>query len=440
MNPFKLIVYPIVWTLVLLSNNIFYSKTVVRNRKKLKIKTPTIFVSNHPNTLYDPLIVALRMNRFVHFLINASLFKNPAMGWFLRNTVGIEVQRKEDVGTGSRLKNDEAFKLAEDFLINGGCLFIAPEGGSDIPRRLRKLKTGTARIALNTENRNDFDTELEILPVGLNYTMQTDFRSQIFINIGEGIKVSDFRKKYEEDAFQAALDLTKEMEVQVKNLLIHTVDDEEDAFMRKLEVIAQTENKLPLDKAYDRTKKMILGWRQFKTSKIEEAQQFKKDVNSYFDFLKKNKIRDSIVMKNQESGFTGNWLMRSMMMVIGFPIFIYGWLNNFLANYFPWLAYNKSGLHPAYTSAIKTLAGIFTYSLFYFLQIKLVGYFFGNSWSVVGLYVLSIIATGLFAWWYKGFFKDTMSGWRFSKKVKEEIIPFLEIRKSIVSEINLLTA
>ena len=151
------------------------------------------------------------------------MFKNPAMGWFLRNSVGIEVQRKEDVDKGGQLENDEAFKIAEDFLINEGCLFIAPEGTSDIPRRLRKLKTGSARIALNTERRNNFETDLEILPVGLNYTRQTDFRSQIFINVGEGIKVADFRKKYEEDAFQAALDLTEEMEKQIKNLIIDTV-------------------------------------------------------------------------------------------------------------------------------------------------------------------------------------------------------------------------
>jgi len=368
------------------------------------------------------------------------MFKNPAMGWFLRNSVGIEVQRKEDVDKGGQLENDEAFKIAEDFLINEGCLFIAPEGTSDIPRRLRKLKTGSARIALNTERRNNFETDLEILPVGLNYTRQTDFRSQIFINVGEGIKVADFRKKYEEDAFQAALDLTEEMEKQIKNLIIDTVDDEEDAFMRKLEVIAQTENKLPVDKAYDRTKKMIVGWRKFQTSKIEEAQKFKKEVNSYFEFLKKNKIRDSIVIKNKELGFTGSWLMRSLMMVIGFPIFIYGWMNNFLANYFPWLAYNKSGLHPAYTSGIKTVTGLFTYSIFYWLQIKLVRYFFGNEWSVIGVYIISIIVTGLFAWWYRDFLKDTISGWRISKKVKEEIIPFLEIRKSIVSKINFLLA
>lgn len=434
MNIFRTIIYAIVWTLVLLSNNIFYSRTVVRNRKNLKIKNPTIFVSNHPNTLLDPLIVALRMNKFVHFLINASLFKNAVLAWFWRNSVGIKVERKEDAGDG-KVNNEETFRFAENFLINGGVLYIAPEGGSDIPRRLRKLKTGTGRIALSTANRMEFDGKLEILPVGLNYQKQTDFRTKVFINIGEGIKISDFEDQYREDNFQAALAITAEMDKQIRALIIDTKDDEEDAFLRKLETICQSENKLSLGDAYDRGKKLLVEWRNFLEEKKQTAHDFSKQVNQYFSFLEKNKTRDHVVKKIQASNSKLTWWLRSIFMVLSFPVFVYGWVNNFLANYIPAMLYKKSGLHPAYTSAVKILSGILTYSIFYGIQISLVKYFFDGNW-VGWIYVASLIITGLFAWWYKDFAKNTLSGWSLFNDSKKEIIENFENRKNIVEVIN----
>lgn len=434
MNLFKIIIYAIVWTLVLLSNNIFYSRTVVRNRKNLKRKVPTLFVSNHPNTLLDPLIVALRMNKFVHFLINASLFRNAALAWFWRNSVGIKVERKED-NNGGKVNNDETFRFAENFLMNGGVLYIAPEGGSDIPRRLRKLKTGTGRIALSTANRMEFDGDLEILPVGLNYQKQTDFRTKVFINVGEGIKISDYEEQYLKDDFQAALAITSEMDKRIRELIIDTKDDEEDAFLRKLETICQSENKLGLGDTFDRGKKLLIEWRNFLDEKKQLAQDFSKEVNQYFSFLEKNKTRDQVVKKIQQSNSKLTWLFRSVFMILSFPIFIYGWVNNFLANYIPAMIFKKMGLHPAYTSAVKILSGILTYLIFYGIQISLVKYFFEGDW-VGMIYIASLIVTGLFAWWYKDFAKDTLNGWRLFDDSKKEIVEGFENRKNIVEVIN----
>ena len=436
MNLFRVIIYAIVWTLVLLVNNIYFSRTVVRNRKNLKRKVPTLFVSNHPNTLLDPLIVALRMNKFVHFLINASLFKSPALAWFWRNSVGIKVERKEDTG-GEKLNNAETFRFAENFLIGGGVLYIAPEGGSDIPRRLRKLKTGTGRIALSTANRMDFDGELEILPVGLNYTNQLNFRSKVFINVGKGIKISDYKEQYEEDNFQAALAITAEMDKQIRKLIIDTKDDEEDAFLRKLEAICQTENKLSLGDAHDRGKKLLEEWRRFLEEKKQVAFDFSKQVNQYFSFLEKNKTQDYVVKKIQQSNSKLIWLLRSIFLVIGFPVFLYGWINNFIPNFIPEFLKKKLGLHLAYTSAVRSLSGILTYAIFYSLQIWLVKHFFDYNWVGLG-YVASLIITGLFAWWYKGFAKDTWSGWKLFNHSKNDFLENLENRKSIVEILDTL--
>jgi len=422
----------------MVTSRVFYSKFLTRNKKGFRIKNPTILVSNHPNTLYDPFMTAIPVNRYVHFLANAGLFDIPVLGAFLGSTFGIKVERRQDVGKdGGKLNNDDVFRFAEDFLTKGGCLYIAAEGGSDIPRRIRRFKTGSARIALSTEDKNDFKLGLEILIVGLNYQDQRNFRTPIFRNVGAPIKVADFEAIYRKDKVQAVTELTAAMQQRAQDLTIHTRDDEEDALMRKLEEVAQTENPLSLDLVFDRTKKMISNWQKMQVEKPAETKKMESNVAEYFSFLQKNKTRDCIVTKTQQSSAKMNWWLRTLFMIIGFPVFVYGWVNNFLANYTPAFINKKLKLHAAYTSAVKILSGIFTYLIFYGLQIWVFKKFFTESW-MTWAYLGSLVLTGLFAWRYKDFAKNTLSGWRMfgiSEKEKESI---LILRKSIVTQINSL--
>ncbi len=426
------------WSLAVVTSRIFYSKFLTRNKKALHVNHPTILVSNHPNTLFDPLVTAIPVNRYVHFLANAGLFDIPILGPFLGSTYGIKVERRQDVAKdGVKLNNEDAFRFAEDFLTKGGCLYIAAEGGSDIPRRIRRFKTGSARIALSTENKHDFKLGLEILIVGLNYQDQRNFRTPIFINVGNPIKVADFEEVYRKDKIQAVTDLTTAMQQKAQAITIHTRNDEEDALMRKLEEVVQTENPLSLDLVFDRTKKMIDSWQEMQEGKPAEAKDFESEVETYFSFLQKNKIRDNIVIKTQKSGAKVNWVLRSIFLILGFLIFMYGWLNNFLANYTPSLIYKKLKLHPAYTSTVKILSGIFTYLIFYGLQIWIFKKFFTESW-MTWAYLASLVLTGIFAWWYKDFAKDTLGGWRLFRISKKEKESAFELRKSIVAIIDSL--
>ena len=127
--------------------------------------------------------------------------------------------------------------------------------------------------------------------------------------------------------------------------------------------------------------------------------------------------------------------MRTFFMILGYPAFVYGIVNNFLANYIPALIFKIIKLHPAYTSTVKILSGIFTYLIFYGLQIWVFKQFFTESW-MTWVYIVSLVVTGLFAWWFKDFAKNTLHGWRLLRLSKEELGPILETRKSIVTQIN----
>ena len=82
---------------------------------------------------------------------------------------------------------------------------------------------------------------------------------------------------------------------------------------------------------------------------------------------------------------------------------------------------------------MKILSGIFTYLIFYGLQIWTFKQFFTERW-MTWVYIVSLVVTGLFAWWYKDFAKDTLSGWRLYRISKKVMEPILELRKSIVTK------
>ena len=380
--------------------------------------------------MLDCLNVAERIPmQMTHFLGNASMFQSKFNNWFFTTFFVIPIQRKQDTGD-RKFDNKKSFAKVNAFLESGGALFIAPEGGSNIARRLRPLKSGTARMALNTEHENDFKLGLEILPIGQNYTDQLSFRSQLFVNVGKPIKVADYKAVYEEDSYKAATAITEELDKRMRALLVDTKDDEEDVFIRKVEEICQTENKLPFNEVVYRSQNLITNWRNLQVENSKEANALQTNIESYFSILQKNKTSDKVALQIHQ-GAKSTWWLRMLGVVIGFPFFIYGWVNNFLANYIPKFLMSKSGLYIGYNSCVKTLSGVFTYPIFYGLQIWLVNKFTSNPYIIWG-YILSVILLGLFAWWYKDFAKDTLSGQKFINEKEQG----KEIRIQLVKKIN----
>ncbi|MBK7475084.1 MAG: 1-acyl-sn-glycerol-3-phosphate acyltransferase [Haliscomenobacter sp.] len=130
---------------------LYYPKTLVLGKAYFRLEGPTLVISNHPNTLIDPLNAAFRVSSPVYFLANASLFKKPVAAKILRFLYSIPIERPKDTH-GRPIDNKASFEACVAHLKKGRHLYVAPEGESQMERRLRPLRTGTARIALTAEN------------------------------------------------------------------------------------------------------------------------------------------------------------------------------------------------------------------------------------------------------------------------------------------------
>ena len=223
---------------------VFYRKTTIINAERLRFGHGAIVISNHPSTMLDPLNIAANMKRQVSFLANASMFSTPFTNWMFTKLYCVPIQRSKDKG-GKHINNEESFQRCDEFLGNDGVLWIAPEGGSDMERKIRPFKTGTARIGFSAENQKDFDLNLPILPVGLSYSAPDKFRSDLVIHVGDWVYPKDFREAYEQDSWQAVRDLTDHLEQQIKALAIDLEDEAEEKFISYIETLLA--NSAPLD-------------------------------------------------------------------------------------------------------------------------------------------------------------------------------------------------
>ena len=88
-----------------------------------------------------------------------------------------------------------------------------------------------------------------------------------------------------------------------------------------------------------------------------------------------------------------------IFMVLGFPLYIYGLINNYIPYTVPrWLAHKlKRG--KSEIASTKLLAGIVMFLTYYGLEIFLFNYFINNNTYTL-LYALSLVPSGNFALYY----------------------------------------
>ncbi len=166
----------------------FYRKIQVLDAERIPATGPLIFVGNHGNGLIDPALAMGYLPPTVRFLGKATLWKHPVVGPFMRLAGAIPIQRPNDPGA-NMARNQDSFQAASEHLENGGALCIFPEGMSHDEPSLLRMKTGTARIALDAASSNE-NLGLKVVPFGLAFSARDRFRSRVGIVIGEPILVS----------------------------------------------------------------------------------------------------------------------------------------------------------------------------------------------------------------------------------------------------------
>lgn len=386
--------------------NLFFNSISVENQERIPNKGPVIFAANHPNTMMDPLIVGANCNRSVAFLAKSTLFSNKAFAWLLGLIGIIPVYRKIDA-EGDMVRNEEMFSATYRHLEKGRALLIFPEGISTPERIIHKIKTGAARIGLGAEANNDFNLNVYIVPAGINYSAGTKFRSDVHCRFGIPIAMTDFREQYETDDRSAVQAVTSQLRQALKKLTT-TVTDQADAdIVQSLETIYKKELTVDLgmdkhskDDEFKVSKGIIRAVRWFSENKPKWSHKMKQSIIQYLSILDKLKIRDDFLSTSRSKVTFSRRLQSWFFLVFGFPVFIYGWILNYLP-------YKLSGIlavravkgHFADLSSKKMLFGMGLFIVWY-TGILVLFYKIIDDGMWTALFFLTFIPSGNFTLLY----------------------------------------
>jgi 1-acyl-sn-glycerol-3-phosphate acyltransferase len=204
---------------------VYFRRIEIIGLEHVPLKSPVIFVLNHPNALVDPVFLFCLAPRRVSFLAKAPLFRLPVLGFLIRALDSLPVYRRKDEGEDVS-RNEETFVAARKLLAGGGTIGICPEGVSHSERRLLPIKTGAARIALGAIATGEV-ADLKIVPAGLYYTSKTQFRSGVLLYFGNPIDVPPVSLEENGNLPRTAVrDLSDRIECALRDVILNAEQEE----------------------------------------------------------------------------------------------------------------------------------------------------------------------------------------------------------------------
>lgn len=381
-----------------------YLRTEVVGLEKLDPNKSYIFTPNHQGALMDALaILGMKRHWQPVFLARADIFKNPRIAKILYFLKILPIFRIRD-GYKNLQENDAIFHKTLDVLRNRNGLVLLPEGNHGEYKNLRPLKKGVARIAFQAQEVLGDAVEIEIVPVGLDYSDYVKVRSRLLIRIGEPFSVKNEMELYKENnalAINSVMDkLRKRMQVEMINIDVSADYSAQMCLLRHFTPFYLKTEKVK----YSHNQEVLISQ---KVIKALADMRNDSSLNAQYNeiILKLNEI-DSNTKKYKlgehflpfKSNCWKTLPFNALVLLLTLPIFVYGYLNNLIEIGIPYLASLKIK-DKQFISSVRCVGAMLTFPLFYLIQLivfALVTHSF--IWSLAYLLSLPLSLIAAYLW------------------------------------------
>lgn len=364
---------------------LFFRRVESEGLERVPVTGPLLVVANHPNGLIDPVVLLGVLPRPVRFLGKSTLWAIPALRPFLALAGVIPVYRKSDPGVDPR-QNAETFAMSRRALAAGEAVALFPEGVSHTEPRLLPLKTGAARIALESAAELDpGGPPLRILPVGLAFDARDRFRSRALVLVGEPLAVAA------NPAPDAARALTEQIDGALSAVTASFSSwTEAQRFARAAELFGRPDLALPRRRTLAETVRLSRGLRSAYPSVASRAPRevaaLAAAVGRYDRALARLGLADAQVAARYPLGGVAAFTLRTLASLVLFaPLALLGTVLN-------GLPYSVVGRIAAagdrsldQRATWKLFGALFLYPLTWLVEAALAGASGGWTWALGGL-------------------------------------------------------
>jgi hypothetical protein len=312
------------------------------------------------------------------------------MAAFLKSLNMLPVYRVRD-GFSSVNKNNEIFEECVRYLKRNDSILIFAEANHDLRRRVRPLSKGFTRIAFGAEEAEGWDMDLQVVPVGVNYSDHRFSGNQVEVVFGDAIPLKKFREDHDKDERIAARKLKDEVSAALEKLIMHVpVKDHYPLHHVVLDSLEYDQSALTNP---DKTNRSVSLIEEKATPELFEIAEQVYETEQKLDISAKAVL-----------GRRYPWLA----MLIFSPIYLFSLFNNLLP-YLP-VHYITTRVikDRAFDASIKLLMGISVFPLFW-LIVTAVILLSGAGWEFAVLYLMISVFSSLL-------FRDLLTMYRAIKE------------------------
>lgn len=221
--------------------------------------------------------------------------------------------------------------------------------------------------------------DLQIVPVGLNYSEHRNCRNIIHVNYGKAIPVKDFEQEFKEDEIAATQHMKEVVSEAMKKLVFHVPVLEEYPFHKILWDTLETDQSLLTDAS-------IVNKRINKASSMINDELISKANELIL-------LAENYNVELKEAARGKKWGFKDILL---FPFYVFSFLNNIIPYQPVRHLTTKVIKDHAFDASIKFLTGLFILPAFYGIT-ALILYLSGVHPNITWTYVaLSFITAPLF--------------------------------------------
>jgi hypothetical protein len=345
-------------------------------------------------------------------------------------------------------KNDKTFEECINLLSQNKTLLMFPEAICVQERRLRPLKKGLARILFQTEESFQFNKDVLVIPVGLNYSDAKSFRSKLFIDFGTPLSAKEYENYYSSDKVKAINDYTKNLEQRMGENLLIINNKENDELVKSMEeiflhqYIKRIQTKVSAsEKEYRASCEIANKVNNLEKTNPELLFSFREDVTEYIKLIHSCRLRDHLLRPEViEKMAIRTFILETLIIYLGMPIYLTGLLFNYPPYFLAKLISFNKAKNVEFIASIHLNLAMILHTVYFILQMIIIGFVF-HSWMILAIYGTLIIATGWFIIKYYSVKQKIFGRWRLLRMVRKQrstVEKIMGMRNKIVEKMEKL--
>lgn len=211
---------------------LYFRRVVLLGHKKVPNQKPIILAPNHQNSFFDAMMTAIFVPQRFTFLARADVFRHRWFRKVMYLVSCLPAYRTTD-GFAKVRNNEGTFEQCQRLLEDDESILIFPEGNQEFGYRLRPLKKGLARIALDYTQRTGED--VPVVPVGIHFEDYRSLDKRLVIAFGNPLSSLNFANTFEESASVGLRRFTEELRKELDTICVSNDDpDQKDDINRYL--------------------------------------------------------------------------------------------------------------------------------------------------------------------------------------------------------------